>query len=330
MLVMPGHAGIFSEFQRNLEQLGFRVHLITECPVFRDNSPKFRYQNFFQRIANLLHKIIGDRGYKKRLVIEFLKNHVSREIQKCGYVDYALVIRPDIFTHEQLKKIQSLSSRCYAYHWDGIARFPGVEERQQYFRKFYVFDPRDARPEMGIHHLGNFWFDHVAPSGGLAEPAVDVYFIGGRDARTSFILETASRLCRHGQSISMRIVGPVAGIQTSLKGILFTEVLLSYAENLVHVRSARVILDVTHLDMHQGFSLRVFEALGAEKKLITTNPRILECDFYHPNNIHLLTDDDDALAGFLAKPYVPIDPAIRLRYGFTSWISRVLELDPTV
>lgn len=320
IVLMPPDVGIFTEIRNNLQRLGFSVQMITGQPE------AFRYRHFGERLGNLLRKLVGDGGYKRRLIQRHMKDQVDWSIAKAGRADFALVIRADCFTHAQLEAIRGKSDRCYAFHWDGVGRFPGVEERLRYFRKFYVFDPTDARPADGIFHLDSFWLEPAAEVASLSPASVDVYYIGTYDGRAPFLFETFERLRRQGQSLRAIIAGSSPGPRPSIAGVSFPEKWLTYAENLDLVPSARILLDVPHLDVHRGLSLRVFEALGFGKKLITTNPGVLRCDFYHPANIHLLTDDDAALDRFLSAPAVPVDPAIRLRHGFSSWLRRAFEM----
>ncbi len=321
MVLMPTDVGIYAEIERNLKQLGFRVTMVTGLPE------KFRYHGLGDRLRNLFHKAIGDRDYKRRLILEQIKCQADWSIAEAGRVDFALVIRADCFTHAQLEKARRNSGKCVGYHWDGVSRFPGVEERLRYFHRFYVFDPADARPAEGVAHADNFWFDRIAGDSDSAIPDVDVYYVGTYDSRVPFLLRTFERLRRQGQTIRAIIAGMNPGPRPDIADVSFPEQGITYSENLDLLPSARVILDAPHLDVHQGLSLRVFEALGAGKKLITTNPQVLRCDFYHPDNIHLLTDDDAALARFLSVPAVPVAPELRLRHGFSAWLRRVLEME---
>ena len=319
MVLMPADVGIHVEVRRGLEQLGFRVKMATGLPE------RFRYRGLGERLRNLLHKAIGDRGYKRRLVQAQMQHQVDRTIDEAGRVDFTLVIRADCFTHAQLEKARRNSGRCYGYHWDGFNRFPGIEERLRYFHRFYVFDPADVRPAAGVGHADNFWFDRIAGDAATAEPDVDVYFVGTYDGRAPFLLTTFERLRRQGQTVRAIIAGRNPGPRPDIADVSFPADGITYSENLDLLPSARILLDVPHLDVHQGLSLRVFEALGAGKKLITTNPQVLRCDFYHPDNVHLLTDDDEALARFLAAPAVPVASDLRLRHSFSAWLRRVLE-----
>lgn len=80
---------------------------------------------------------------------------------------------------------------------------------------------------------------------------------------------------------------------------------------------------------HCGLSFRTFEAMGYDKKLITTNAEIIKYDFYNPNNIFVLNNDNLAkLNEFLEKPYEPLPVEIKQKYSFTNWIRYVFDEKP--
>ena len=319
IVMMPADVGLYAEVERGLRRLGLRVRMISP------RAEDFRYRGLTERLRNLWHKALGDRDFKHRLMLSRMPAQVDRALAAAEPADFALVIRADCFTHEQLAAVRRKSGRCYGFHWDGLGRFPGIEERIAYFRRFYVFDPSDARPADGIIQADNFWFERIADSP-PAPATADVYHVCTYDRRAPFVLATCERLRRLGQTLRVLMVGAQPGPRPGIPGVAYPLAGPTYSENLDQLPSARVILDVPHLDLHRGLSFRVFEALGAGKKLITTNPLVLERDFYHPDNIHLLTEDDGALARFLATPYRPLDPAVTHRYAFSSWLRRVLEV----
>ena len=53
---------------------------------------------------------------------------------------------------------------------------------------------------------------------------------------------------------------------------------LSYRQNLEEAAKSSVLVDFLNRK-HYGLSLRIFEAIGLDKKLITTNPTIVHYDF---------------------------------------------------
>ncbi|WP_417957790.1 hypothetical protein [Flavobacterium sp. ZS1P14] len=77
-----------------------------------------------------------------------------------------------------------------------------------------------------------------------------------------------------------------------------------------------------------GLSLRIFEALGYKRKLITTNQDIVAQDFYNENNIFLISDKNYEIPlGFLETKYLEIVPEILERYKLENWILQVFGID---
>lgn len=74
---------------------------------------------------------------------------------------------------------------------------------------------------------------------------------------------------------------------------------------------SRVLIDLKR-EEHNGLSLRFFEAMNYQNKIITNNQSVKEYDFYHPNNI-FVTDYNDisGLKEFIALPYMDIKTEIK-------------------
>lgn len=103
---------------------------------------------------------------------------------------------------------------------------------------------------------------------------------------------------------------------------------ISYEENICKMKDADVLVDFIN-GKHCGLSFRTFEAMGYDKKLITTNAEIIKYDFYNPNNIFVLNNDNLAkLNEFLEKPYEPLPVEIKQKYSFTNWIRYVFDEKP--
>jgi len=97
---------------------------------------------------------------------------------------------------------------------------------------------------------------------------------------------------------------------------------LRYSDYLCRVGQSRAILDI-YQAIQTGYSLRVMEHIFFGKKLVTNNAVIKSSDFYHPNNIFLLQEDDiAALKDWLELPFVPIQEEIKDYYRFENWVGR--------
>lgn len=85
------------------------------------------------------------------------------------------------------------------------------------------------------------------------------------------------------------------------------------------------ILDIEHPGQ-TGLTMRTFETMGANKKLVTTNPLVKESDFFNPENIlvidrFLVPNIPDS---FLRTPYVLLPDAIYQKYSLAGWLKDVL------
>jgi hypothetical protein len=74
-------------------------------------------------------------------------------------------------------------------------------------------------------------------------------------------------------------------ISPSLSEISFTK--MSAAEIVEVVAGSKVVLDIQHPNQ-TGLTMRTLETMGAGKKLITTNERIKDYDFYEPDRFLVL------------------------------------------
>lgn len=99
---------------------------------------------------------------------------------------------------------------------------------------------------------------------------------------------------------------------------------LSYNEYLDVVASSRCIIDLVQ-NGQQGTTMRVFEALFGQKKLITNNLDLVTYDFYKKQNIFVLGKDPiERICEFLNSDYVPICPSKLNGYTINEWIKNII------
>lgn len=87
--------------------------------------------------------------------------------------------------------------------------------------------------------------------------------------------------------------------------------------------NTKIILDLPH-PLQNGLTMRTIEAIGANKKLITTNQDIKNYDFYDEDNICILDKENiDIKSDFFEKQYKRISDDIKNKYSLDSWIEDV-------
>ena len=85
------------------------------------------------------------------------------------------------------------------------------------------------------------------------------------------------------------------------------------------------VLDVENLSQ-TGLTMRTIEIVGLHKKLITTNPDIVNYNFYNKNNIQLMDRKMPVVdETFIHSDYVELEEEIYKQYSLESWIRNILS-----
>lgn len=319
ILAVPDHFGLPQVFKENLEFLGFTVYLVkhdnSKIKLKTKDSLIHLYKKTFSK--NKTHKARITALEKESPQIIFLNGIES--------ADYALVIRPDLFSEKVLQKIKSKSKHTVGYQWDGMQRFPLAEKTIQYFDNFFVFDSNDVKKYANVQHINNFYFDYLHSEEAIQQ---DVFFVGTfmRD-RINELLQLSLIFKKIGLTNSINIICNKSKYYKKYAGfpVHFKKSGMNFKDSILNTQQSNVILDFQN-SMHNGVSFRVFEAVGYQKKLITNNPLVKNYDFYNPNNIFVFTNENIHEAEhFLKQNFVELPNEIREKYSFTEWIKHILN-----
>lgn len=331
ILGTPQNFGLNSVISDQLEGLGFDVIDINiEEKAFYYKSPVQRFKNLYRKL------FFKDYQYKDILRKRFLEEQYEEKFAHIQHADYALFIRPDMFPKSIIEKVKDMTGLTVGYQWDGLHRYPDIFSRIELFNRFFVFDPIDLTVT-GTLPLTNFYLDQQItipetsnpPGSGddilfigtyIKERIADIYqffnlFKDKEEIKINAIINT------HSQELVREIQEQCPIIKTTYDGI-------TYLENIDLVKQSKVLADFSNY-LHDGLSFRVLEAIGYNKKLITTQKSIQKYDFYRPNNILIIDSktDHDQVISFLNMPMQEIDPIIKRKYSFSNWIKYVLDLE---
>ena len=301
------------EMCKNLEFCGYDV-------VDISINPKYKYTSILDRAKNFFYKtFLGDKSYKNTLRLKKYSADFEKKIKENAPFDYALIIRPDLYPIDFLNIIKNNSKKMIGYQWDGLSVFPEIYKYIPLFDRFFVFDKVDVKN--GLLPLTNFYFDYQLDKNENKSKNKSVYFVGNYfKNRINLMKLMAIAINKAGFRSEINVFthkDKVKKKHTHL-GIHFMESFIGFEENLKNVKNAAVLLDFLN-DVHNGLSLRAFEAIGYEKKLITNNVNIKEYDFYNENNIFIFNENNiSEIEDFLKKPYIKIEDSIRKKYSFSN------------
>lgn len=316
LLMMPDYSDFPNLFVKNLETTGFTPYLITDEPS------KFKYKGA-EKIINFFQKnLFKNREYKKELVKQHKLKEYQRKISELEELDYALVIRPDLFPIPVIEELKKRTKKLIAYQWDGIEKFPEVKKYFHLFDSFFCFDSEDVG--QNIKPITNFYFDCIPPNYrefNLKRPRL--YFVG------SYWENREKKIDRFINELSKINVDIAIFIQYYHKSeiknpnIKYLKERITFLQNLKNVEDSDVLIDFVD-PIHNGLSIRFFEGLYYRKKVITDNSAVKNYDFYHPNNIFVLENNYAEIENFLKIPYYEIADNIVKKYGFSYWIQKII------
>lgn len=321
LLMMADYSDFPTLFAKNLEKEGFLPYVIT------DNIPKFKYENG-KRYINFLKKTFQkDREYKKNLVEEHRFREYTNQINALGTdLDYVLIIRPDLFPISVIKFLKTKTKKLIAYQWDGINKFPQIKDYFSLFDIFYCFE--DVTNIENVKKITNFYFDFddYNETQNTYNHDVPVFYFVGLDWENR--REKIDKFVTFTKNNNYKIDFYIQEFEKNANKNLSMHYMkdrISFAENIELVKKSDILVDFVD-PRHSGLSIRFFEGMYYKKKVITDNIKVKQYDFYHPDNIFVLENENyDAINEFLKIPYQEIPENIVKKYGFSNWIQQIIQ-----
>lgn len=280
---------------------------------------------------------------KKELISVYIKKYFEKmmETVRQNCYDVVLLISGQSlsFSEEMILEIRECQRDALfvLYQWDSEKNFPYIKRMQKYFDKCYSFDRKDVDAEESLRFLPLFYtrkYEMIAKKQ-KSEFQYDFCFVGtAHPKKYRFINRISKQLGETYQKQFIYYFLPSKLVYFYRK---FKDPEFKYAKidefHFIPLRGAeiddllinsRCILDSAQ-DGQIGLTIRVLEALGARKKLITTNTDIINYDFYREENIYVYNGFIDLNAKFFKKPYTEIDVDVYRKYSLNSWLNELVK-----
>ncbi|WP_430618207.1 oligosaccharide biosynthesis protein Alg14 [Enterococcus sp. DIV1054d] len=179
----------------------------------------------------------------------------------------------------------------------------------------YHFDALEAH-ELGLKHNSSFYSTNVQLP--KEQITTDLFFGATDNGRKNLAEQYRADFSARGVTTNYFILPLRGNEQVGY---------LSYSEYLRLVAKSRGILELLRAGQ-QGVTLRTFESMYFQKKLVTGNDVIFDYQCYHPDNIFLLSQRSlDELPEFLNQPYQSVSPEILDFFDAPNWAKRFLATD---
>jgi hypothetical protein len=313
LIISPKFFGYENRIIKRLNELGAEAIWIDDRI---DNSV---LSKLIMRYFPLLYKNKVNAYYKRMIKSEF---------------DIILAISPESLSRKfffRLKK-KTKASKAILYLWDSISNKKRAKPIINCFDKCLTFDPDDAKKYNFIFRP--LFFSNGVSSETKKENKYDIIFIGTGHSDRVQIIELLRQQCNALELSSFFylflhnkwIFYFYKLIKRYLKNIgkkYFYYKPMSYEEYTEITDRANVIVDLEH-PKQRGLTMRTFEVLGKEKKLLTTNNTIKEYDFYNETNICVLDRKISVIdKNFFKTKYKKISKQLYYKYSIDGWLEDI-------
>ncbi|WP_418776241.1 hypothetical protein [Holdemanella biformis] len=324
LLIMPKFFNYPRLITEELNRMGYEVD-------FFDDRPS---TNTWVKAAIRINKKLIQ-TYIKKYFDEVMKTVSSKKYDVVFLISgQSLSFSEDMIAH--IKESQP-QAKFVLYQWDSQTNFPYIKRVQHFFDNCYSFDRKDTEETPTLKFLPLFYSRVYEELGARNKKDFknDFCFIGTAHPKKYKFIKMMSEQLKAvypKQFIYFFFPSPIVYfyrkvMNKELRGAKYSEFhyepLTGQKMNDVY-EASRCVLDSAQAGQ-LGLTIRVLEALGAKKKLITTNEDIVNYDFYRPENIYVYEGHIDLDNVFFKEEYKEVDKEIYEKYSLRSWLKKIVE-----
>lgn len=250
--------------------------------------------------------------------------------------DYIFVISPETLSQKELVVIKNLQphAQFILYMWDSFKNKNSLE-LIPIFHKILSFDFHDAQ-KYSLIFYPLFYSSMYSSGNSFCTTKYDLCSIAtAHSDRYRLVQKIKHELKNKNLQLFSFMYLPSQIMYWIRKLFLkqyeygnvsdFSFISMSSHDIASVMSQSHVILDINH-PAQNGLTMRTFEALGLQKKIITTNKNIKDYDFYMEDNILIIDRDNPKIQeDFFTKPYTPLAQKVYEKYSLRSWIQFVFD-----
>lgn len=318
LLIAPRFFGYEADIQDELSRRGAAVDFILDRPF---NSA------FLKALTR----------FRRPWVMPAANRYMRAAIRDLGrdHYDIVLVINGQTLSRSVLNELreQYPAAKFILYMWDSAANRADSVAASETYDRALTFDREDARVHGMVFRPLFYGPGYAAP--GAGKPDLQLSFVGTAHTDRYRVVSELVRQLPAGQTAwtylylqarwvfhLQKLVNP-AFEKARIQEFSFNPLPKTVVQDVF--RRSRAILDVEH-PSQRGLTIRTLEALGAKKKLVTTNVEVQDYDFFRAENIAVIDRSNPKLPpGFLEQEYVPLSDQIYYFYSIAGWLDDVID-----
>lgn len=317
LFICPNWAGlarpIVDEMRRQHHEV---VHL--DHSDFSD----FSYADRTHRILAKAYQVLTKKSYKHYSTEKQITRTINSFFLAREPFDMVIMTEPNLFSREQLTLIKNHSNTLVASLWDSLTKSPSNGANLDLFDTVFSYDIEDCE-KFGFIKVNNYldptWISDIA----YDKCEYDVFSVM---SFTKDRYKQAVKFLDENKGIKPNIYFYVDHNRKrkyiSDERIKVIDHIMLGGELKENIQNSRAVLDL--LQGHQaGLSFRVYESIGYQRKLITTNKSIQACELFIKQNMHILDDTYYVPKELFSSSYLNQKRETLGKYSLKSWVEKV-------
>jgi hypothetical protein len=279
-----------------------------------------------------------------RVNMRLVEPEISKHFKHCESIlsqqeyDMVLVVggMSYCFTRDQTESLRRRAGAAtfVLYLWDALANCQRIGDSLNVFDHAVTFDPNDARSHTELSYLPLFF---TADCGAVAPPdqntfVYDACFVGSVhqvskflrvDSMLNSLEENGANVFRYYYMPSRLVALERKILHKEYRGSTFSYRSLSRQQLMDVYAKSKTLVDSPQQNQ-SGLTIRTIEAVGSNRKVVTSNPSIAHHDFYAFGNAAIVKDGEMPEIDFVRRIPAVIPMNIRQRYSIDSWLSQLI------
>lgn len=309
----------------SLDNWGFNNHIINTLEKkghitnhIDFNTFTYKYPNFFYKAYNFFLKTF----FKTNLKTLYYGREIIKRLNEKGEIqDVILVIKGDFIAPQSILEFKKYTKKTIGFFNDNTYRCPKIIKVIPNFDEVYSFEKEDCK-KYNLKFATNWIYNSMISSDNIKNTKYKIFNISSMDKRLSLISKIASDLL--SKKINYKFIVYDKKNIGNDKNLEYISRHISLSDVNTYINNSQVLLDINRKGQ-SGLTFRVFESMGLKKKLITTNSDIRNYDFYNPNNILIIDENNPNIPiDFFNNEYEEIPKEILNKYTLNGWVEKVL------
>lgn len=314
LLISPNFFEYHNDLIEEMVNQGFQVRWFDDRPS----------NNFFDKVFIRVNKKILQKK------IEMYFNTILDDCSKENY-DIVFIIFGQIFDKNNIRKMREVlpNAKFIYYTWDSVNNFPFITDIYKEFDISYSFDDEDCK-QYNMKFLPLFYCNDYKET----EIKYDISTILTiKKGKLNNFLSIKNILpsnckCYHYLYLQSRLVYLFYRFKykefkdAKMRDFFYKRLDRQKVYDIFS--QSKVVVDC-QMQNQIGLTMRTFEVLHLKKKLITTNSNIKKYDFYNPNNVFIVDEDNFKIPNdFIESEFDNSVNDILNDYSISSFINKIL------